>query len=190
MKKRVGMQMKNEEQFKVNGFLFGNNDDVKQAREEVGNIKFLEQKISFEDTGATLRIYEKAIEERIFKTPVGFGFLRKMQMEMMERGVPEENIKPIPMYQVYSRKEEVKPARIFKKKIKPDKTKLYLRYSVLLNLIFLFIVVGMFVISFFGEMPNIVNYRYRIQNEYSVWEQELTEREERIKEKERELNLE
>lgn len=182
--------MKNEEQFKVAGFLFGNKDDVKQAQEEVGTIKFLEQKMNFEDTGTTLRIYEKALKEKIFKTPVGFEFMRKIQKELMSRGVPEENIKAVPLYQVYSKAEEVKPARIRKKKVKPDKTKVYLRYSVLGNIALVVLVIGMFVISLFGETPNIVNYRYRIQDEYSTWEQELTERENRVKEKERELNLE
>ncbi|MBQ9991671.1 MAG: hypothetical protein IJP31_12165 [Lachnospiraceae bacterium] len=182
--------MKNEEQFMVDGFLFGNKDDVKQAQEEVETVKFLEQKMNFEDTGTTLRVYEKALKEKIFKTPIGFEFMRKIQHELMKRGVPEENIKPIPLYQVFSRTEEVKPARVQKKKVKPDKTKIYLRTSVLVNIALVILVIGMFVISLFGETPNIVNYRFRIQDEYSTWEQELTERENRIKEKERELNLE
>ena len=36
----------------------------------------------------------------------------------------------------------------------------------------------------------MVNYRFRIQNEYASWEQELMERENQLKERERELNLE
>ncbi|MGN1313670.1 MAG: hypothetical protein ACI4VG_01495 [Lachnospiraceae bacterium] len=182
--------MRNAAQLTVGGFLFGNMDDAKQAKEEEGMIKFLEQKLNFEDTTSTLRIYEKALKERIFKTPVGFEFLRRMQQEMLKRGVPEEKIEAISMYQVYSRTEEVKPKRILKKKAKPDKTKIYLRNSLWLNIVLLILIVGMFILSLIGEAPNIVNYRYRIQDEYAAWEQELTEREERVREKEQELNLE
>ena len=77
-----------------------------------------------------------------------------------------------------------------KKKEKPDKTRVYLRYSVWINIFLIIVVVGMFVISLMGETPNIVNYRFRIQDEYAAWEQDLMEREAEIKERERELSLE
>ena len=182
--------MKNEDQFKVGGYLFGNPEDVKKAREEENTIEYIEKKINFEDTATALRIYEKAIQEKVFMTPVGFGFLRRMQAELQKRGTPEEVIRPIPLYQVYSRIEPEKPRRKVKPKFKPDKTKVYLGTSVLVNLTLLAAIIGMFVISLLGDTPNMINYRHRIEDEYSAWEQELTEREARIKEKERELNLE
>ena len=182
--------MKNEGRFMVGGFMFGNDEDVKQAKEEEGTIKFLEQKINYDDTNTTLRIYDKAIKERIFKTPIGFEFLRKMQTELIRRGVPEESIKAVPLYQVFSKEQKEKPVRVVKKKEKPDKTRVYLRYSVWINIFLIIVVVGMFVISLMGETPNIVNYRFRIQDEYAAWEQELMEREAEIKERERELSLE
>lgn len=182
--------MKNEERFMVGGYMFGNQEDVKQAQEEERTFAFLEQKINYDDTHTTLRIYEKAIEEKIFKTPIGFEFLRKIQQEPMSRGVPYEEIRPIPLYQVFSRTQVVKPARKTRVKVKPDKTKIYLGASLLLNAALAAAIIGMFVISLLGDTPNMVNYRYRIEDEYSAWEQELTERENRIKERERELNLE
>ena len=41
-----------------------------------------------------------------------------------------------------------------------------------------------------GENVNILNYRYKIENEYSIWQQELEEREAAVKAKEAELRLE
>lgn len=177
--------MRNVEEFKVEGYLFGNKNDVKQAQEEVEAIKFLEQKLDFENVDSTLRIYDKALQERVFKTPVGFGFLRKVQHELLCRGIPEEEIKPIALYQVYSKIEEAKPLRVIKKKIKPDQTKVYLRTSVMVNIALVILVIGMFVLSLLGETPNIVNYRHRIQNEYAQWEQELLEWENQLKEREK-----
>ena len=90
--------MKNEEQFIVGGFLFGSSEDVKLAKAEENSIQFLKQKIDYEDTSTTLRIYEKALKENIFKTPLGFDFLRSIQEELVKRGVPREKIKPIPLH--------------------------------------------------------------------------------------------
>ena len=65
-----------------------------------------------------------------------------------------------------------------------------LRFSLWANIGLIIIVIGMFIITIIGENVNILNYRYKIENEYSVWQQELEEREAVIREKEAELRLE
>ena len=40
-----------------------------------------------------------------------------------------------------------------------------------------------------GENANIINYRNAIVNEYSTWEEELSQREHAVREKERELGI-
>ena len=182
--------MKNEEQFIVGGFLFGRSEDVKLAKAEENSIQFLKQKIDYEDTSTTLRIYEKALKENIFKTPLGFDFLRSIQEELVKRGVPREKIKPIPLHSSFSGAEEAGISGKNRRRIKPDKIREYLRHSIWLNVVLILLAVGMFIISLLGETPNMVNYRFRIQNEYASWEQELMERENQLKERERELNLE
>ena len=47
----------------------------------------------------------------------------------------------------------------------------------------------MFVISWKSDVPNIVNYRTAVINEYSEWEQQLQEREQAIREAEKKLNI-
>ena len=47
----------------------------------------------------------------------------------------------------------------------------------------------MFVITLTGNNPTILNYEQKLQNKYAGWEQELTERENAVREKERELSL-
>jgi hypothetical protein len=48
----------------------------------------------------------------------------------------------------------------------------------------------MFVIAINSNQPNILNYQRVLQNRYAGWEQELTDREQAIRDKERELNIE
>ena len=73
-------------------------------------------------------------------------------------------------------------------KVKKDNTKEMLRKSIWLNIALIVLVVGMFFITMFGENTNILNYRYKIENEYSIWQQELEEREAIIREKEAQFN--
>ena len=51
------------------------------------------------------------------------------------------------------------------------------------------LVIVMFVIVNYGETDNMVNYKRNLQNRYAQYEQELKEREQTIREKERELNI-
>ena len=50
-------------------------------------------------------------------------------------------------------------------------------------------VIAMFVVAFTSDNPNVLNYENSILNKYSAWEQELTERENVVREKERTLEI-
>ena len=47
----------------------------------------------------------------------------------------------------------------------------------------------MFTITIRSDNPNILNYKRVITDKYAQWEQELTERENAVRERERELKL-
>lgn len=182
--------MKNEERLVLDGYLYGNEQDVSLAKEEKKTVKYLQTKINYEDIQTTLKIYEKVINEKVFKTPVGFEFLKVVRYEMLKRGMPEENIQPIPLYMVFSKKEEERPVRVFQIKEKNNKFKEFLRISLWMNIALFILVIGMFLITLFGDNTNILNYKYKIENQYAGWHQELLDREAVIREKEAELNIE
>ena len=182
--------MKNEERLIVDGYLYGNEEDVKLAREEKKKAEYLEERINYEDLQATLKIYQKAVQDKIFKTPAGFEFLKKMRNEMIKRGMPEDSVSGVPLYKTFSREEEKKPIRVFQVKQSDKGMKEMLRFSLWANIALILIVIGMFVITITGENVNIMNYRHKIENEYSIWQQELEEREAAVKAKEAELRLE
>ena len=182
--------MKNEEQFVVDGYLYGNEEDVKLAKEEKKTAAYLASKINYDNLQTTLRVYHKAIEDKIFKTPTGLEFLKQMRNEMLKRGMPEEKIKAIPLYKVFSKEEENKTVRVFQVKQSDDGSKEMLRFSLWANIAFVLIIIGMFIISLTSENVTIMNYRHKIENEYSIWQQELEEREATVRQKEAELRLE
>ena len=59
----------------------------------------------------------------------------------------------------------------------------------ILNVMLALAIVAMFVISFVSDQPNILNYERAITDKYASWEQELNQREQTIRDKERELKL-
>lgn len=62
-------------------------------------------------------------------------------------------------------------------------------YSVILNIILIILIAAMFVVAIKADNPNMLNYKTAVLNEYSEWEQELTQRENAVREKESELGI-
>lgn len=176
------------------GFSFYTERDAELAELERKKIDYLEKRMDYSDPEKTQQVYNKAIHDRIFKSPVGILYLRKLQMFLMKQeSIDKEQIAPIPLYQSFTAevRSEQNPAR---NRVKPsekkEKKSSALSISVSLNVLLAIAIIVMFVITLNANQPNILNYEKVITNQYASWEQELTEREQVIREKERELKLE
>lgn len=180
----------------VDGYLFLNSKDASIAELEEKKIKYLTERIDYSNPEAVLKIYQKAIHDRIFKTPVGIAYLKDMQAYLLKQDeIPKEEILSIPLYQNYGGeiRESVSPVGdAYKKKAekKEQKQTSNYRISILLNILLVITVIAMFVITLNASQPNILNYKKVITNQYAQWEQELTQREQAVREKERELQIE
>lgn len=176
------------------GFSFYTEKDAELAELERKKIDYLEEHLDYSQPEQILQLYNKAIHDRIFKSPVGILYLRKLQVFLKKQeSIPLEQIAPIPLYQSFTGevRSEQNPAR---NRVKPSEKKeekaSSLSISVILNILLTVAVIAMFVIAVKADQPNILNYERAITDRYASWEQELTEREQYIREKERELNLE
>ena len=160
--------MVNHNHLEVEGLLFDTRKDADQARLELKKIQYLNENMNYSN-------------------------LLNLRQLLIKGDVSEEQLRPVPMYTVFTFdamkdapvKQRVKPAA---KKKEPYKNRFM--YAVVLNVLLAICVLAMFIIALKGETPNIINYKNNIINQYSSWEQELTERENTVREKERELNIE
>lgn len=169
----------------VDGFCFYTEQDAELADLERKKIAYLEAKMDYSNPDSILRIYEKAIQDKIFKTPVGFFYLKHLQEYLLEQNeIAREDVEPIPLQQSFGR-ETAK-----EKKTASEKKTSALSFSVILNLLLGAAIVAMFAITLNASQPNILNYEKVITDRYATWEQQLTEREQIVREKERELKLE
>ncbi|MDE7275080.1 MAG: hypothetical protein K2N95_18880 [Lachnospiraceae bacterium] len=178
----------------VDGFQFGTQKDAELAESEQLRIERLEEKLDYQNYEMVNAVYKKAINNRVFKTPVGYAFLKKLQRILHENPPADEEIANIPVYGVYSMRESANPtvekiqaSRKPIKKEKPEQEFFSRKTSILVNIGLLILVVAMFVISTTGSKPTILNYEKVIQNRYAEWEQQLSDRERVIREKEKEL---
>lgn len=179
----------------VDGYLFLNNKDASIAELEEKKIKYLTERMDYSNPEAVLKIYQKAIHDRIFKTPVGIAYLKEMQAYLLKQDeIPKEEILPIPLYQNFGGeiRESVAPVSgTAKKKTETNTQKQSANYriSILFNILLAVTIIVMFVITINASQPNILNYKKVITNQYAQWEQELTQREQAVREKERELQI-
>lgn len=179
----------------VGGYLFFTEKDAQLARAEEQKVEYLEARIDYSAPESIHYIYEQTIQERVFKTPVGFRYLERLRDYL--RSHPEidpDTVTDIPLYVTFDGelRDNPSPARervAPSKKKDWDKEKTRFTLSVILNVLLALAIVAMFYISFVSEQPNIINYERAITDKYSSWQQELTEREQIIREKEKELKI-
>ena len=179
----------------VGGYLFFTEKDAGMARMEEQKIEYLEARMDYSSPESIRYIYEKAIHERLFRTPVGFGYLEKIRKYLLNQPeIASEGVMEIPLYISFDSelREHSNPARqrvVPSQNKEKDKEKTKFTLSVILNVLLAFAIISMFYISFVSEQPNIINYERALVSKYASWEQNLTEREQVIREKERELKI-
>jgi hypothetical protein len=176
------------------GFLFLNGADAVLADKERKQIEYLEKKLDYQKPEQVLSVFQKLIEERTFKTPVGMLYLKKMQDFLLKKAyLDKERIPYIPVdtpcdLSVPKQQVELKSVKNVAKKREEIKISNH-KISVFMNVILIFALILMFVIALKSETPNMLNYKSALENKYATWEQELTEKEAQLREKERELKL-
>ncbi len=181
--------MEEKTDFYVAGYCFASIEDAKQAQKEEKEASYFESKLRGKEVQNILAAYDNILDEKVFKTPVGWEYLKRLQDKIREMGMEEDYIRPIPMYisyvhdegEQFNTRQRVQP--IQKKEDGAGK----LRLSVFFNILLAIMVAVMFVIAVSSENPNILNYETTIINKYASWSQELTERENKVREKEAEL---
>lgn len=183
----------------VGDYLFTNKVDAQQALKEQEKINKIKEKLNNGyDVHLLYNVYNKCIETRTFRTPIGYDFLKDMRRALTDSDGVDSDILPIPMYTTFEHsadnamertmkfREETRQSQYKKKK---DLNEAKFKWSLFVNVVLLIVVGIMFYITTTGSNPNILNYENAIINKYSDWSDELTERENLIREKEAQLNI-
>lgn len=182
------------EELVVDGYRFSNMEDADLARLELEKIRALESRMDYHNGEMVLSVYNRAIMNRTFQTPVGCNYLLKLRAYLLDTGVAKENeLKAVPLHVQFSGKAKRQEAYRQTSSAKEEKEHTVsvgaFRISVALNVIMVLLVAAMFLITVYSDNPNILNYKSQIINEYASWEQELRAREREVSGRERELGI-
>ncbi|MCM1543167.1 MAG: hypothetical protein NC121_18185 [Blautia sp.] len=184
--------MENSEEKRIaGGFLFLTEKEAKLAEVERKKIAYLESKIDYSRPEDILYIYDKTVKENVFSTPVGMMYLKQLQEFLLSQGgIDPASVAAIPLsntYQEYGKAQSARERMQARHDQEMGAKRSQLTVSIILNLLLALAMIAMFVISLNTDSPNIINYKRVITDQYASWEQELTERESAVREKEREL---
>lgn len=176
----------------VGGFRFASEADAQKARMDESKIKLLESRVKASKTSDIKAVYDKALENKIFKSPIGWLYLNRLRGKLIDGGVNAEDISPIPLEISITRHSALEglsiPQRI--KREEENKKDFKKIFSLILNIALIIVVILMFIIAVTSENDNIINYKSNITNRYAAWEQNLKERERTVREAEKRLGLE
>ncbi len=185
-----------KEKMIVNGFLFANSAEMRQAEKEAEGIRIVKEKLDMKQPEKVLQVYNKLVRERLFETAAGLSYLKELQEYLqMAPSVDKAEILPIPVRhtllerQMRVRYENPKTRKTVRERyVNVDYKNRYRIMSGVAAILFV-CVAAMFVISATAGSPTIVNYEQKLINRYAGWEEELEERESVIRQKEAELGI-
>ncbi len=184
---------KGREKFIVGGYEFLSENDAQKASMDLSKINLLEARVKASRPVDIKAVYEKSIENKIFKTPIGWEYLVGLRRKLLESGYKEEDLIPIPLNVSMTRHSAMDSLNV-KQRILPQEPKKEANFktifSIILNIVLLILIGVMFYITVTAETDNIINYRKNITNRYAGWEQELSDREKAVREAEKRLGIE
>ena len=184
--------MKNREELIVSGFVFETEEAAQKARDELQGIDVVRNKTNMRSPETVLEVYNKLIDKRLCKTPVGYSYLHDLQKYLQNSNtIPKENIREIPIEPIRRRGvREFENSEETKRQAEINGYRDKFRTSLFFNLIFGIAVIIVLYLATTGDTVNIINYENKIIDKYESWEQELTEREEAVKEYEKQYGIE
>ena len=170
----------------VDGFLFEDEETAQLARKEEEGVRFIKERTALDNPEVVLKLYKKLLDQELFVTPVGVRFLTELQNILLTSVyIARDEIPPIPVKMTEVEK-KTEPVRVVEKIVEKStgngmdyKKPFYV--TLFFAIVFAVSVFGMFIINALsGNNVNIINYREEIIDEYSGWEAELEEREDRL----------
>jgi hypothetical protein len=199
--------------YNIGGYIFDDENKAKKAAKELKAVEYILGQIKDSDENAVLTVYKKLLNQRMFSTEIGMSFLSQLRQNLLDSEVfTPEDIPPV--YSLEEPPKDVTPEEKTEdttlsseeevskvKKEKADKKvvakvtsdsseikrlKAINKVLLILCIALLLCVLGMFYVSTTINSPTILDYEEKLIDKYSSWEQDLTEREEAIREKEQE----
>ena len=184
------------EAYLVREYQFELKEEYDVAVQEHKGVEYLDAQLDYGDVQKVLRTYNELIRKKIFYTPVGIDYLRRLRNILVNSREIEED-KIVPLYVPSSKKKDsAKVEKYISNQYKETvgtmnkdikKTKAINRNLIAVNIVLVVIIIAMFIISYTSDSPNILNYERELQDKYAGWAEDLKEKEDELRQREREI---
>ena len=184
------------EAYLVDEYQFELREEYETALQEKKGVDYLDAQLDYDDAQKVLRTYNELIRKKIFYTPVGIDYLRRLRNVLINSGEIDDD-KIMPLYVPSGKKKDsAKVEKYISNKYKETvgtmntdlkKTKNINRNLIAVNIVLIVIVIAMFIISYTSDSPNILNYERELQDKYAGWAEDLKEKEDELRQREREI---
>lgn len=173
-------------------FHFESRESFEQAKKETEIIQKIMESTDISNPKTALKVYNKAVSEKIFSTISGYFFLMELRQGILDSGlVTERALAPIPIKEPKGKKNDVLSGtstqeRRFRKLYEGQKLlnkKLKIVVAALAVLIVGFVIVNFkFEYTIFTYFTNYkANMEEELVDKYEKWETDLKTREEKLK---------
>lgn len=180
-----------KETYSADYFAFESRDSYEQAKKETEIIEQLMEKTDISDPRVALKLYNKSISEKAFRTVAGYYFLLDLRQAILESGlVTERALAPIPVREPDRRKSDVisGPSSQEKKFQRLYEGQQLLNKKLKITLIAaLIVLIGFVAINLHFEysiFTYFTNYKANMENElidkYEAWQEDLEAREKKL----------
>ena len=171
----------------VDGFSFDDEDLLLEAKKEAEGVRYMKAKVDMQYPDRVLQIYQRMIAQKMFQTQVGYSYLRELQDYLYTMPqVSNDEILPIPVNSTVKVSDASGTTEALREE--NGRCRRAFRWSLVINFFAAAVIVVMFAIAMSSSSPTVLNYENELQNKYAAWEQELSEREAAVLQKERMLN--
>lgn len=198
-----------DEKYVVDGFKFQSKEEAAEAKNEYEGVSYMKSRTNMNNPANVYSVYKSLVEKNVFKTPVGMKFLYELKEILYKSGkYSKEEIDslvisvPVRTMTKKMKKRDEKASRkeVIKGMKDLDIESVYRNRfinSLLFNIILIIAIALIIMITTNSENTNILNYKNRLDAEYSErendliqWQNELEYREEALDEREKELENE
>lgn len=181
---------------KIAGYRFVNEINYKEAKHEAESVDYIRANTDLTDGHIVLKLYNKLIDRKTFKTIVGYNFLKELQDIIIQQNIAssEELAGILIDTAAISRKNTIEAAsaleRTIEEEYKKKNEELHTkrRNSRIINVFLAAIIIIMFLINIFSDRTVFSRYKEKVTNQYAAWDDKLNAREKELNKREDQLD--
>lgn len=173
------------DKYTFRGHTFDNEKQMRQAEKEAEVVDYLRARTNFNNLDQVMKVYHRILDKNIIETVIGIEFLMELRNRLINSGMfTEEQIRSVPLLPEAQKMQ--KRAEERKQTDRKNQLETLQKQNRVLKVVTFFLailVIAMFTVTLTGKRsPLAVIYEEQIVNQYASWADELTVREQRLRE--------